>query len=318
MITLEPCQYATNQPGPDGETSSTYALNPLSMLAHPIQQSVMPLIVKFGAEWYPVGTGFVISNDLIVTAGHVLDYAESKKRRVNDGTGRFYDHYELYALYLRDEEIPGAGARIGGVLSIEQVWRPVETDIGFCRFRNLIRGDTGDLLQVPALRLSPGVPHVGEAIAAVGYYAMETEFVDEDALVVHHAQRTAVATGNITALHPSGGRMGRFPVFQSSAPVDAGMSGGPIFNREGNVCGVCSWSIAPTDGCSEWESYGSLLFPAMGAEIDVVDAPGTPASRILIADLVRRGAIPVDQSFEDVHVVQLADGRRTVSVRQRR
>jgi len=55
------------------------------------------------------------------------------------------------------------------------------------------------------------------------------------------------------------------PVFGGPCPpypAEHCMSGGPIFNKAGYVCGIVS-SAFQHDGNLEYTSYGSLLYPAM-------------------------------------------------------
>ncbi len=69
----------------------------------------MPIIAKVDKEIVPVGTGFIIHDaGLMMTAAHVLvDAAAKAVRKVNE-TGKFYNHYELYALHATNEKHPDA------------------------------------------------------------------------------------------------------------------------------------------------------------------------------------------------------------------
>jgi hypothetical protein len=53
-----------------------------------------------------------------------------------------------------------------------------------------------------------------------------------------------------------------FPCYQVSARFDAGMSGGPVFDESGAICGlVCSGHKPADDEDGEPISYASTLWP---------------------------------------------------------
>jgi hypothetical protein len=67
-----------------------------------------------------------------------------------------------------------------------------------------------------------------------------------------------------------------FPSFSIDARFDGGMSGGPIFNEKGQLCGLVCACLDPAPG-QRHISYGASLWPAMYLNVDFT-TPGLSAS----------------------------------------
>lgn len=119
------------------------------------------------------GSGFMVAADgLMMTAKHVIQDAWSMRvRKINEG-GQFYDHCELYALYVTDERHTDEKTKhFGGLWPINRAWFNQELDIAYCWLCPLIRA--GKPIRFPVSRLSIGIPKIGERIIGFGYYKME-------------------------------------------------------------------------------------------------------------------------------------------------
>src|ERR1700730_8145379 len=167
---------------------------PLSKFGHPIQRGVMPLLTKRDASEEPIGTGFMISPDgLMMTAAHVVEAAFSAGQRRLSPEGKFYDHCELYALYLTDEEHGDKGELLGGLLPINKTWMDPAIDIAFCWVSRPTL-ETGPL-PFKLSALSPGLPNVGEKVLGLGYYQMKSHRPPTGAggkKTVNYSQQTAL------------------------------------------------------------------------------------------------------------------------------
>jgi hypothetical protein len=288
-----------------------------------VQQTVMPIVTLVENHLVPLGTGFMIGADgLMLTASHVLDEGYRTGHRRIGPDGAYQTHWELYAIYATDEMHHNQLAtNVGGLWPIDRIWRPEELDISLCWLRPAVRN--GQPMRFPIVRLSPGAPAVGAPIAGIGYYAMEGGEVGDEGdgnQSITYKQNTATTRGCVVEvyLQQRDAGMLSFPSFQTDARFDHGMSGGPIFNALGTVCGViCSSSPQLEDGQGHI-SYGSLIWPIFGITFEAALEPGGELQAITIAELTARQVIQVDNSYECVRVVQLEDGKRTVEYAQRK
>jgi hypothetical protein len=293
--------------------------SPLTEFGHVLQQVVMPIVAKVYDRLIPIGTGFVIAPDgLMMTASHVLIEAEKHKIREKRPDGEFYDYYELYALYITNEQHGEYNQyTVGGLWPIDNLWCPNELDIGFCWLRQATRN--GKLITFPVVKLSPGIPKVGEQISGFGYYNSNSSLTDEvinSQIKVNYLHDTAFTRGEILEIYPVKRDNGslKFPCFHTDARFEYGMSGGPIFNQAGAVCGVICYGMPPIEEDPRYISYGSLLWPAMAAQIEVCIDPAKGVETLLIYDLVKKGYISTDETFKNISIVLAPNGERTVSI----
>jgi Trypsin-like peptidase domain len=111
-----------------------------------------------------------------------------------------------------------------------------------------------------ALNLFP--PAIGERVVGFGYAASQVERIEggERRLALHPRTTGGVVTAVYSEYRDRG--MLKFPCFEINTHFIGGMSGGPIFNQTGEVCGLI---CASRDG--EPIAYGATLWPAMGTPI---------------------------------------------------
>lgn len=89
-----------------------------------------------------------------------------------------------------------------------------------------------------------------------------------------------------------------FPCFQTDARFDHGMSGGPVFNEAGYVCGVIcsSYQVENDPG---YISHVSLIWPAMGIQIEVA-GEGGKSEMMFVYELAKNGLIATDDAINDL------------------
>lgn len=283
----------------------------------PIQQCVLPLVAKVDDQLFPVGTGFVINaSGLFVTAAHVLEEACNKAIRRKGVDGKYYNHYEFYAIYVSDEPLPDIDATVGGLLPIDHVWAPAELDIGFGWLRLPRRLSDNEPLPVYPVRIRPVVPKLETNIVALGYYKMAGSMKVGGQAVIEYAQQTAISKGTIQEVFPEFRDKGMlsFPCFRTDARFEPGMSGAPIFDETGNVLGVvCSGGDSAGD-TAQFISHGSLIWPIFGCQVDIAKTPEAPPEKTLLYDLARDGSLLTDDTFDHLSVTTNTSGSRTIRI----
>ena len=84
-----------------------------------------------------------------------------------------------------------------------------------------------------------------------------------------------------------------FPCFLVNARFDGAMSGGPVFNSKGHLCGIICSNLPPdlTDPESEHASYVTTLWPLMGLTIDLDREGYEEGVKYPMIELVKGGFI---------------------------
>lgn len=91
-------------------------------------------------------------------------------------------------------------------------------------------------------------PKIGDIVFAVGYPELGLEAMNGDEVARYLSEGMFGVYGRVTNLYPNGRSKTRTsPGFEVEADWPAGMSGGPVFNRRGEVVGVVSSSLQPSD-----------------------------------------------------------------------
>jgi S1-C subfamily serine protease len=277
---------------------------------------VMPLIMVEGNEVIPLGTGFTITSDgLMVTARHVIEEAE-KRERLRTGNRRISDlRQDIFALYMIAHHADGRVC--GGTLPVRKVWLSDEFDICYCLLSGVLLNN--EPVRFPVVRLSPGLPRVGENVIGFGYLKMAGTLegtLENGQTQIKYKQDTAFTRGQITEVYPlRRNSLLPFPSFRTNARFDPGMSGGPVMNERGSVCGVICNSLPADDEYPEHISNASLLYPALGTLLDVASQPGSAAERMSVYDVIQKGHILTDDTIADVSVQHRPDGGFSVSIK---
>ena len=279
----------------------------------------MPIFTIVDGRLMPLGTAFIIApNGLLMTARHVVEAAYATRTRRMGETASFTIITKLYVLYRNNDPGGLPGTTHGGLWPITQIWCSNETDIALCWLWPLFKGE--EPVNYPSLRLSPGLPNVGQKVLGLGYHAMEAAVSNDSAgvMVVDYSEELAHASGVIIEIHPRrrDSAMLRFPCFRTDARFESGMSGGPVFNEVGYVCGVICSSMAPIEDDPCYISYASLLWIMMGCEIQIAGTSGGSPENVTLYDLALRGYIATDASIQNVTGAIDGDHKAQVSIRR--
>jgi serine protease Do len=135
-------------------------------------------------------------------------------------------------------------------------------------------------LSVP-VRLNAWSPTIGEQVLAVGFSELNCTQFEEPRLRNLIKEGMYGAYGVITNIFANGrGSSNPTPVFEVEANWKSGMSGGPVFNRQGEVVGIVSRSLEP-DGSLRGVGYAAWLSgkPSLPGLVSNLD-PMNPGMRV--------------------------------------
>jgi serine protease Do len=106
----------------------------------------------------------------------------------------------------------------------------------------------GDWLRNLPFKARPRGPGVGDIVIAVGYPQIHTWHAYANEMFTTVREGMFAGYGRVTRLHPRGRDYANpTPVFEVEADWPCGMSGGPVFNTEGEVIGLVSRGLSPSD-----------------------------------------------------------------------
>lgn len=144
---------------------------------------------------------------------------------------------------------------------------------------------------LPEISVFP--PPAGSMITAYGYPGSHHR-VDEEGIA-----RIAVdprrSTGKVLEIHLDrrDRAMLHFPCLRTDAIFDAGMSGGPVLDRQGLVIGLVTSSLPPVSDGEPHASYVSLFWPALGLTLPVEVLSRQPTTPYPLLRLVHDGRMRV-------------------------
>jgi hypothetical protein len=214
---------------------------------------------------HPWGTAFFVAPGFAITAKHVLtafwDEIEKKPRPESE---KFVEtSFSVYGLQCPRDNL------LSAAWLVKRAWCAKCTDIAFLELQPA-NDEAGNYQWRGRLQLSMLPPKVGERICAFGYPSSGAVAASRDPyLKVDWGLNPSTTVGKVIEIHEEyrDRAMLNFPCFQINARFDGGMSGGPVFNEKGQVCGVvcASWDMLSEE---EYVSYVATLWAAMPTVID--------------------------------------------------
>lgn len=203
-----------------------------------------------------------ISGNLYLTAKHLIeDYME--KYGSNAGVLKL-DFWIVHVL-------PGPEYEIWRV---DRSWLSLVSDLAILHvipFNDV----AGRSIARYCARLSLRPPPVGSRVVGFGYHGC-TGTVKKDEGGTRHIEingRGATTVGEVQEIHSPFRDPIRlnFPCFRVNARFDGGMSGGPVVNDQGHVCGIICSNLPPDEPNAEHTSYAATLWPAMAIPMNLGD-----------------------------------------------
>jgi hypothetical protein len=245
---------------------------PLSPLpqSHVVSELVLALVAaRAGVRPYPAGSAVIVAPGIALTANHVLD-----------GFWQYFDESEdlpagfsVQAL----QYVPGRSEPV--VWHVAAAGRADAIDIAALSLRpsENVPKDYNPL--VPTLDVTH--PHPGTRVQAFGFPMSQVEQEERGWVIRHLAAGAVGVVGEVFPVRRDAGML-RFPCYEMSLPIVAGMSGGPVFDETGHLRGIICSSIDP----ELVPSYASVLWPAMGLQEPSLTLPAPT-----LLDLARAGIV---------------------------
>jgi S1-C subfamily serine protease len=211
------------------------------------------------------GTAFFVAPGFAITAKHVItgfwEAIEEKPKLETDIPIKT----NFTVLALQDT---GDGT-LSAAWLVKNAWCSKFTDIAFLDLQPA-NEEASNYQWRGRLQLSMLPPGIGERIFAFGYPTSGAVAVTRSPyLKVNWGLNPSTTVGEVIEIYEEyrDRVMLNFPCFQINARFDGGMSGGPVFNQEGQICGViCASLDAPTE--EGYVSYVASLWAAMPTMID--------------------------------------------------
>lgn len=269
------------------------------------QSAVMPVVVRpTDGGLIGIGTAFTIAPGLMLTAWHVMEEAINRHSALMEGatTGVVY-------VASGSDQMPEL---FGGLLPITNSRYNEALDIALLEVG--VPFIDNEPVPLRSLPLTAEFPTVGDEAVALGYSRIEAERRQHGEVEnAYELQDDFNATrGTVQEIHPvrRDSSFLCFPCFRTNARFDSGISGGPVFNAEGFVCGVVCSGYNLSEDEIGYTSYASLLFPAFSFEASRTEESEVRVYSLL--ELVKAGAIRGHESLSRMEVRVDASGHQQV------
>ena len=248
-----------------------------------LRNAVVPVFRQDTAgQIYGMGTAFNINEfGTFLTAHHVIDFAE------HSAYSRPLLFLSMHAIVFGSVSIPEdcfvavMNAQVPDMDSDDPMaplrgepQRKIAMDIATMQASPLGPGVRPP--QTLKVRVNAGAPKVGDIVLAVGYPELDLSKLAPDSQRMLLSEGMYGSYGKIVGVHPYGvGTANPSPVFEVETDWPPGMSGGPVFDRAGEVVGIVSRSIRAD---ADFSGRGFAVDLARCHEIQVfaqsLDAPG--------------------------------------------
>lgn len=228
-----------------------------------ITDRAIVLIGDDGHTLRAIGSGVLVAPELALTAKHVMwdFWTAFQSPIIPRGQDPISTSFRVLAMNFPGEDDNAAF----GI--VENMWGASFSDLAILHVRPI--SPVKSKYETAKLILDALPPEPGQNIAAFGYPASSAEALSRDPLEIRWRISPCTTYGTVLQVFQS--RRDRsllnFPSFEINARFEGGMSGGPVFNEAGHLCGIVSASLKPETGVSHI-AYAASLWPVFGTNID--------------------------------------------------
>jgi hypothetical protein len=234
------------------------------------------------SEVFSSGTGVVIATNLILTAKHVLEDFTRKWKLKTDKGVQIADNFNIWVVFISSN--PG---ELYHVYEVANAYINPYSDLVVFHLDSFDR--TGQNQNWKQSKLSLTLPQIGQRVVAFGFPKSKVELNrrPDGHVDIKVNDEPSVSVGEILEVYPEkrDSSMLTFPSIRINARLDGGMSGGPVFNDDGELIGiVCSsYDISDTD---DHLSYVTLLWPVMATPMLSKDGQTYPLYNLALKNIV--------------------------------
>lgn len=263
------------------DAAAPYALHPIDD-PFGLRKAVVPVFLEGVKDVEGAGTAF--HADLwgtLLTADHVIDIM--RRALPSWRAGRLVDReHEVQGEGPYARILLGQGIVVGRPRGLSMRDFPLVLHVASAvqEKDDPIAGMRGEMATLPAedaavlripppptelvatlrIRLSHWRPNVGDWVYAVGFPELSADPVSNDDLHRFVSEGMHGAFARIIALHPQGRDLANpSPVVEVEANWPSGMSGGPVFNMQGDVIGIVSRALDAEKGKPFGSGYFAML-----------------------------------------------------------
>ena len=238
----------------------TFVRQPLDT---PMKEVALRVLVELpDGETHVIGTATIVSGFLAVTARHVIDGIIERFGAANGERGFEISHYAV-RLY---QTLPGPRYLVWNVAA---AWPSAESDLALLHLSFHKLSHPGRPIEWRCPMIVSLAPPLGTVVAAFGYHSstVTTARNPDDGYHLDLRDVPQASTGEVEEILPRGQPAGRFtfPCYRVAARFDAGMSGGPVYDVRGRLCGIISGTYGITD--ERPISYVAMLWPMLRLKI---------------------------------------------------
>jgi hypothetical protein len=279
-------------------------------LSSPITGLAVLLVGRDGVSpTKAIGSGVFVADRLIMTVKHVVHgYWDiyGNPNVVLERQGKKMADFEMFAV-----QTPGNSAE-PALWAARKVSLCPYSDLALISVEPVDKlAKAQQWLRAPTLSILPPAKDV--KIAAFGYASTST--MTEDGKQVKFHLNPSTSIGVVTEVYPElrDRALLSFPSFQMKTHFIGGMSGGPIFNEAGELCGLI---------CSGYDddpiAYGVVLWPMTGIRIDHNVPRVISKGPYTILELAKAGLMSVngwEYVETNVEPFEEADGTKRIRLR---
>lgn len=207
------------------------------------------------------GTATFITKNLAITAKHVMTLIYEKFNQTiikfpeMGKTTRLQDKKTSIILlqFFGKKNVPG-------IWGVKNVFLAPNTDIAYILLTPINNEAKNYQWTFPEIDLHP--PRIGSKITAYGFIDMHGKVING---VTEWSANSALTTGVVRKIHHKKRDCGMlsFPVINTNAHFEHGMSGGPVYNEEGRLFAIVCDCLPSCSRHEEHVSYASLIWPSL-------------------------------------------------------
>lgn len=253
-----------------------------------LSQIGLRLVENFDTD-HPVilGTATMVSGHLAITARHVFD--------------EIWGHAPAAAAEEVGKDVVAVQILPGPEYVVWQVMTGVGHPVSDLALLHLEANPRqSNPLRRPLLqkvRVNPFAPQVSERVAAFGY-CNSTVAISKNPDGSNHIDvndEAIVSVGEVKEIYPWQRDKWtlNWPSYQVSARFDAGMSGGPVFDETGSLCGIVCSNLDGSHLNGEPVSFVTTLWPMFALMVDFGRGASSAPTRYAALELAREKRITV-------------------------